>query len=155
MVFFSILSFDIFFQLKDGKEYTYHPPTQSPIDPPYKQACELKKQDRLAKPGSSTEPAEEPENSKSVVDVENSIVDIKLGASNTHCLHKVPSFAISSGVPSLKEETNPVMAGQGDVMAEGVDEDIVAEVSFHDIEAVGLEEDFLEGITKLKVQEEN
>ena len=37
------------FQLEQGKEYTFHAPTQSPIDPPYKQACLLKKSDRLAK----------------------------------------------------------------------------------------------------------
>jgi len=37
-------------QLEDGKEYHYHEPTQRPIDPPYSEACLLKKLDRLAKP---------------------------------------------------------------------------------------------------------
>ncbi|XP_069110343.1 tRNA (cytidine(32)/guanosine(34)-2'-O)-methyltransferase-like [Argopecten irradians] len=36
-------------QLEEGKEYTYHPPTQSPISPPYKEACHLRKTDQLAK----------------------------------------------------------------------------------------------------------
>ena len=40
------------FQLEPGKEYTFHAPTQSPIDPPYKQACLLKKSDQLAKESS-------------------------------------------------------------------------------------------------------
>ena len=37
-------------QLSGQKEYEYQPPTQSPIDPPYKEACKLKKTDQLAKP---------------------------------------------------------------------------------------------------------
>ena len=37
-------------QLEDGKEYRYHEPTQSPINPPYSEACLLKKLDQLAKP---------------------------------------------------------------------------------------------------------
>jgi len=36
--------------LEDGKEYRYHEPTQSPINPPYSEACLLKKLDQLAKP---------------------------------------------------------------------------------------------------------
>lgn len=36
--------------LDSQKEYTYHPPTQGPIDPPYKEACFLKKNDLLSKP---------------------------------------------------------------------------------------------------------
>ncbi|OWF56175.1 putative tRNA (cytidine(32)/guanosine(34)-2'-O)-methyltransferase [Mizuhopecten yessoensis] len=36
-------------QLEEGKEYTYHPPTQSPISPPYKEACHLRRTDQLAK----------------------------------------------------------------------------------------------------------
>lgn len=39
------------FQLEPGKGYTYHAPTQAPIDPPYKQACILRKSDKLAKQG--------------------------------------------------------------------------------------------------------
>ena len=39
----------IYLQL-DGKEYEYHPPTQSPINPPYQEACQLKRTDQLAKP---------------------------------------------------------------------------------------------------------
>lgn len=38
-------------QLKGGKEYKYHEPTQSPINPPYKEACLLKRSDKLSKPG--------------------------------------------------------------------------------------------------------
>lgn len=34
----------------EGREYEYHLPVQSPIDPPYKKACELKKKDKLMKP---------------------------------------------------------------------------------------------------------
>ena len=33
-----------------GKDYLYLPPTQVPIDPPYKEACQLKRTDQLAKP---------------------------------------------------------------------------------------------------------
>ncbi|KAL4220793.1 putative tRNA (cytidine(32)/guanosine(34)-2'-O)-methyltransferase [Mactra antiquata] len=33
-----------------GRDYEYHAPTQSPIDPPYKEACQLRKTDKLAKP---------------------------------------------------------------------------------------------------------
>lgn len=32
------------------KDYEYHPPTQGPINPPYKEACLLKRSDQLAKP---------------------------------------------------------------------------------------------------------
>ncbi|KAK2710740.1 tRNA (cytidine(32)/guanosine(34)-2'-O)-methyltransferase-like [Artemia franciscana] len=32
--------------------YTYHPPTQPPINPPYKQAAEMRRKDQLAKPKS-------------------------------------------------------------------------------------------------------
>ncbi|XP_063409367.1 tRNA (cytidine(32)/guanosine(34)-2'-O)-methyltransferase-like isoform X1 [Mytilus trossulus] len=37
-------------ELEPGKEYVYHPPTQSPIHPPYEEACKLKKSDQLSKP---------------------------------------------------------------------------------------------------------
>ncbi|XP_071805340.1 tRNA (cytidine(32)/guanosine(34)-2'-O)-methyltransferase-like [Asterias amurensis] len=37
-------------ELEPGAGYSYHPPTQSPIDPPYKTACYLKKTDKLSKP---------------------------------------------------------------------------------------------------------
>nr|CAB3247349.1 putative tRNA (cytidine(32)/guanosine(34)-2'-O)-methyltransferase [Phallusia mammillata] len=36
-------------QLEGGKEYKYLPPTQGPINPPYKHACELKSASQLAK----------------------------------------------------------------------------------------------------------
>ena len=36
--------------MKDGKEYLYLEPTQTPINPPYSEACLLKKLDQLAKP---------------------------------------------------------------------------------------------------------
>ena len=36
--------------MEDGKEYLYHEPTQRPIDPPYTEACLLRKLDQLAKP---------------------------------------------------------------------------------------------------------
>jgi len=39
-------------QLDKDHQYTYHAPTQGPINPPYKDACELKKSDKLAKPSS-------------------------------------------------------------------------------------------------------
>ncbi|XP_064479397.1 tRNA (cytidine(32)/guanosine(34)-2'-O)-methyltransferase-like [Ornithodoros turicata] len=41
--------------LGTGKEYTYHPPVQPPIDPPYKKANLMKKRGELAKPESATE----------------------------------------------------------------------------------------------------
>lgn len=34
----------------EGKQYEYHLPVQTPINPPYKMACELRKQNRLVKP---------------------------------------------------------------------------------------------------------
>ncbi|XP_076086669.1 tRNA (cytidine(32)/guanosine(34)-2'-O)-methyltransferase-like [Mytilus galloprovincialis] len=37
-------------ELEPGKEYVYHPPTQSPIHPPYEEACKLRKSDQLSKP---------------------------------------------------------------------------------------------------------
>ncbi|KAL5015312.1 hypothetical protein ScPMuIL_009582 [Solemya velum] len=37
-------------QLQTDKEYTYHPPTQSPINPPYQEACKLRKAHSLTKP---------------------------------------------------------------------------------------------------------
>lgn len=37
-------------KLNPDTEYQYHPPTQPPINPPYKTACYLKKRDLLAKP---------------------------------------------------------------------------------------------------------
>jgi len=36
--------------LEAGKEYHYHEPVQTPINPPYSEACLLKKLDQLAKP---------------------------------------------------------------------------------------------------------
>lgn len=37
-------------ELETGKEYVYHPPTQSPISPPYEKACNLNKTNKLSKP---------------------------------------------------------------------------------------------------------
>ena len=46
-------------QLEDGKEYHYHEPIQTPINPPYSEACLLKKLDQLAKPDlGASSPAE-------------------------------------------------------------------------------------------------
>ena len=45
-----ITDVSVFFPQLDGKEYEYHPPTQSPINPPYQEACQLKRTDQLAKP---------------------------------------------------------------------------------------------------------
>ncbi|KAK2177239.1 hypothetical protein NP493_611g01089 [Ridgeia piscesae] len=42
-------------QLEPGKEYTFHAPTQSPIDPPYKHACLLRKTDQLTKESSHSQ----------------------------------------------------------------------------------------------------
>ena len=47
----STLSF--FLQLP-GREYKYREPTQSPINPPYKEACALRRTDKLAKPAKQT-----------------------------------------------------------------------------------------------------
>ncbi|XP_074654901.1 tRNA (cytidine(32)/guanosine(34)-2'-O)-methyltransferase-like [Tubulanus polymorphus] len=41
-------------ELEPGKSYTYHPPTQEPITPPYKQACHLRKHDQLVKSSSAS-----------------------------------------------------------------------------------------------------
>ncbi|KAK2142088.1 hypothetical protein LSH36_997g01015 [Paralvinella palmiformis] len=41
-------------KLSDDKDYTYHQPTQSPINPPYKEACYLRRTDQLAKPSIKT-----------------------------------------------------------------------------------------------------
>jgi hypothetical protein len=35
-----------------GREYEYHAPTQGPINPPYQEACQLRRTDKLAKPTS-------------------------------------------------------------------------------------------------------
>ncbi|PVD37030.1 hypothetical protein C0Q70_04023 [Pomacea canaliculata] len=42
-------------ELVKGQEYSYHEPTQLPINPPYKEACYLRKNDLLAKPKVSAE----------------------------------------------------------------------------------------------------
>ncbi|XP_072174876.1 uncharacterized protein [Diadema setosum] len=47
-------------ELKPGEGYTYHPPTQGPINPPYQVACAMKKRDQLAKPVSSSARIREP-----------------------------------------------------------------------------------------------
>ena len=54
-----IMNLIYLFQLEDGEEYTYHAPTQSPINPPYKEACELRRSDKLCKPTSSTDGQED------------------------------------------------------------------------------------------------
>ena len=38
-----------------GRDYEYHKPTQSPINPPYQEACHLRRTDQLAKPVKSQE----------------------------------------------------------------------------------------------------
>uniref|UniRef100_T1J1K8 Putative tRNA (cytidine(32)/guanosine(34)-2'-O)-methyltransferase n=1 Tax=Strigamia maritima TaxID=126957 RepID=T1J1K8_STRMM len=38
--------------LNSGAEYKYHAPAQTPINPPYQQACQLRKLDQLARPPS-------------------------------------------------------------------------------------------------------
>ncbi|XP_064611326.1 tRNA (cytidine(32)/guanosine(34)-2'-O)-methyltransferase-like [Liolophura sinensis] len=43
-------------ELEPGKGYKYHPPTQSPINPPYKEACYLRKNDLLSKPATAFPP---------------------------------------------------------------------------------------------------
>uniref|UniRef100_A0A0B7AHG6 Putative tRNA (cytidine(32)/guanosine(34)-2'-O)-methyltransferase n=2 Tax=Arion vulgaris TaxID=1028688 RepID=A0A0B7AHG6_9EUPU len=39
-------------ELEPGETYVYHEPTQSPINPPYQEACHLRKTDQLLKPTS-------------------------------------------------------------------------------------------------------
>ena len=41
-------------QLDPDVEYEYHEPTQSPINPPYQEACCLKKLNQLAQPAATT-----------------------------------------------------------------------------------------------------
>jgi len=38
--------------IREGEEYKYLPPTQAPIDPPYKKAVHMKRNDEIAKPTS-------------------------------------------------------------------------------------------------------
>ncbi|XP_077998361.1 tRNA (cytidine(32)/guanosine(34)-2'-O)-methyltransferase-like [Glandiceps talaboti] len=52
-------------KLDSESEYTYHPPTQPPIKPPYEKACYLKKKDMLAKPSMLTEQGNTEESMKS------------------------------------------------------------------------------------------
>jgi len=40
--------------IREGEEYTYLPPTQAPINPPYKSAVNLKRSDGIAKPTGET-----------------------------------------------------------------------------------------------------
>lgn len=47
---FDLIILSIFLQLSKEKSYTYLPPTQGPINPPYKEAVLLKRQNKLAKP---------------------------------------------------------------------------------------------------------
>ena len=39
----------------EGRDYQYHPPTQSPINPPYKEACQLRRTDKLSKPTTASD----------------------------------------------------------------------------------------------------
>jgi len=39
--------------IREGEEYKYLPPTQAPIDPPYKKAVHMKRNDEIAKPTSA------------------------------------------------------------------------------------------------------
>ena len=41
--------------IKEGETYEYRPPTQAPIDPPYKNAVNMKRNDEIAKPTTTTE----------------------------------------------------------------------------------------------------
>ncbi|BFZ23602.1 hypothetical protein BsWGS_26641 [Bradybaena similaris] len=45
-------------ELSPGETYVYHEPTQSPINPPYKEACQLRKTDQLLKPTSQPDKGE-------------------------------------------------------------------------------------------------
>merc|ERR1719167_744372 len=45
--------------IRDGEEYEYLPPTQAPINPPYKSAVNLKRTDGIAKPTSSMDSTKE------------------------------------------------------------------------------------------------
>ena len=44
----------MFLQLDPDTEYEYHAPTQAPINPPYMEACHLKKHNQLAQPVAAT-----------------------------------------------------------------------------------------------------
>lgn len=46
-------------QLDSSKEYQYLPPTQPPIRPPYQQACQLRKNNLLAKEDSPSGPLDD------------------------------------------------------------------------------------------------
>lgn len=68
----------------DGKEYHYHKPTQSPINPPYSEACLLRKLDQLAKPdlGASC-PTETSRCETQVADSVVKLADVDLVGSST------------------------------------------------------------------------
>lgn len=169
------------------KEYSYHEPTQSPINPPYKQACELRKQDLLAKPSTkpqlmsstpmvtftaATKCDLKPQDnlgaslftSDNSLGGDSTLVSVSGAASKDDqkskdnvggslfspdflggdaALHKAPSFAVSQGVGGA--------AVGEDLSSFEEDEEIVAEVSFQDIDTVGEEEEFLEGIATIDV----
>ncbi|XP_059149948.1 putative tRNA (cytidine(32)/guanosine(34)-2'-O)-methyltransferase [Physella acuta] len=44
-----------------GEAYTYHEPTQSPINPPYKEACELRRKNKLVKQTVEIQPQSSPD----------------------------------------------------------------------------------------------
>lgn len=46
----SIFIYDFYLQLNDGKDYEYRAPNQPPINPPYTEACLLKKANQIAQP---------------------------------------------------------------------------------------------------------
>jgi len=58
--------------IREGEEYKYLPPTQAPIDPPYKKAVDMKRNDEIAKPTSSVQ-----EDTDSVANTETDDKDVQ------------------------------------------------------------------------------
>ena len=71
----------------EGKEYYYHSPTQGPINPPYKEACQLKRTDQLAKPLIDTSKGTEKSDIDSSTQTETSLVvkDVTDGFNSLFC----------------------------------------------------------------------
>ena len=92
------LNMAIYVQI-EGKEYYYHSPTQGPINPPYKEACQLKRTDQLAKPFIATSKSTEKSDIDSPTQTETSQVvkDVGDGIDFLFCDPEECSFETIAG----------------------------------------------------------